>query len=100
MRFLKKYYSQLLFLVIGILAGFFISRLPIQFEPKISWIALADFLLTILLAIYLEFVVRPSISNNRNEKDILIDQLKEIKKEITVVHEKYSLIRNTAPLTG
>jgi hypothetical protein len=98
MRFLRRYYSQILFLLIGALTGFFISRLPIHFEDKISWIALANFLLTILLAVYLEFVVRPSFTNTRNEKDILIDQLKEVRKEIALLHEQYTLERGHNPL--
>ncbi len=98
MNFLRRYYSQLLFLIIGILIGFFISRLPIQFEAKTNWIAFANFFLTILLALYLEFVVRPSFSNNRNEKDLLIDQLNDIRKEIVSIHEKYSETRKKIPI--
>jgi hypothetical protein len=98
MNFLKKYYSQLIFLIIGILAGFFISRLPIEFDTKTNWIQLANFFLTIVLALYLEFVVRPSISNNRNEKDLLIDQLKEIKEKVNNNHEYYLSIRESNPL--
>lgn len=98
MPFLRKYYSQLLFLLIGLLAGFFISRLPIKFEENVSWVALANFFLTILLAIYLEFVVRPSFSNNRNEKDILIDLIDEVKDQLSEIHEFYSKIKHTTPV--
>jgi hypothetical protein len=99
MNFLRRYYSQLIFLIIGILAGFFISRLPITFEEKTNWVALANFFLTIGLAFYLEFVVRPSLSNNRNEKDILIDQLKELKGKVIEAHDSYLTKRNINPLT-
>jgi len=34
MKFFRAYSSQFIFLIIGILAGFFISRLPIKFEEK------------------------------------------------------------------
>ncbi len=98
MKFLRRYYSQLIFLTIGILVGFFISKLPIQFEPKISWISLATFFLTILLALYLEFVVRPSLSNTRNEKDILMDQLKDIKAKLVETHGVYVTARDESPL--
>lgn len=98
MRFLRRYYSQSLFLFIGVLIGFFISRIPIKFEEKISWISLATFFLTIILALYLEFVVRPSLTNTRNEKDILIDEIKEIKNKVQAVHTFYVGNRGHNPL--
>lgn len=100
MKFLRKYFSQLIFLVIGLLAGFFISWLPIEFEEKINKIGLFNLMLTLLLALYLEFKVRPSFSNNRNEKDILIDQLKEIKEKAIELHDSYIELRDEQPLTG
>jgi hypothetical protein len=93
MNFLRKYYSQIIFLFIGFLVGLIINRLPIQFEQKTSWVPFANFFLTILIAVYLEFVVRPSFSNNRNEKDILIDQLKEIQKSVTGIQQLYEQLR-------
>jgi hypothetical protein len=98
MSFLRKYYSQLFFLCIGLLAGFFVSRLPIKFEEKISPIAAATFILTILLALYLEFKVRPSLSSTRNEKDILIDAIKDIKSKLGELHVLYLAVRETSPV--
>lgn len=98
MKFLRRYYSQSLFLLIGVLIGFFISRLPIEFEERISWISLATFFLTIILALYLEFAVRPSLTNTRNEKDILIDEIKEIKAKVQTVHAFYTENRSHNPL--
>jgi len=97
MKFFRSYYSQLLFLLTGILIGFFISRLPIQFEPKVSWISLATFFLTLILALYLEFRVRPSLTNTRNEKDILIAEIKEIKAKVHSINALYTAIRNQNP---
>jgi len=99
MKFLRKYFGQLLFLLIGILAGFFISRLPLKFEDKVSWIQLASFFLTIILALYLEFVVRPSFSNNRSEKDFIIEQLKEIKTDVGEIQQKYETLKKETPVT-
>lgn len=99
MQFLRKYYSQLIFLIIGLLVGFFISRLPIKFEDKISPIALATFFLTILLALYLEFKVRPSLSNTRNEKNILIEHINDIKVKLNDVHNLYISARDHNPVT-
>ena len=98
MNFLKKHSSRLIFLVIGILIGFFISRLPIKFEEKISWIALANFFLTVALATYLEFVVRPSFTNNRHEKDFLIEQLNDIRARIVILNKLYIEVREQVPL--
>lgn len=98
MNFLKKYYSQLLFSFVGMLAGFFITRLPIRFDETISWIGLANFFLTIILAIYLEFVVRPSLNNNRNEKDFLIEQLKDMRSTVNDIQEHYIDVRTHNPL--
>lgn len=98
MKFLRKYYSQIMFLIIGFIIGFFITRLPIKFEEKTNWVSLASFFLTILLAIYLEFIVRPSFSNNRSEKDILIDQLKDIRLEVSNLQSSYINVRDQTPL--
>jgi hypothetical protein len=98
MKFLRSFYSQLLFLFMGILIGFFITRLPIQFDPTISWISLATFFLTIILALYLEFRVRPSLTNTRNEKDILITEIKEIKAKVHGINDLYTAIRGQNPL--
>lgn len=97
MNFLRRHYSKLIFLLIGLTAGFFISRLPLEFEPKTNWVSLASFFLTIFLAVYLEFVVRPSFSNNRNEKDLLIEQLKEIRIQISEIQTTYINIREINP---
>jgi hypothetical protein len=95
MKFLKTFYRQIIFLLIGLLSGFLISRFShIHFEEKINPIAFASLILTILLAIYLEFAVRPSLTNSRNEKDIIIDQLKEIRSSCSEVHSQYEKIHN------
>jgi len=98
MPLLRKYYSQLIFLFVGILVGFSISRLPIQFDDKISPIALATFFLTIVLALYLEYKVRPSLSNTRNEKDILIESISDIKEKLNELHALYMSVRELNPL--
>ena len=98
MNFLRKYFSQLIFLLIGFLAGFFVSRLPITFDEKISPIAFATFFLTILLALYLEFKVRPSLTNTRNEKDILIDLLTDVKAKLSEINDLYMTSRAHNPV--
>lgn len=100
MEFLRRHYLSVLFFIIGTIIGFFINRLPLEFEPKTNWVSLASFFLTIALAIYLEFVVRPSFSNNRNEKDLLIDQLKAIQKDLRLLQDGYENMRNTQLLAS
>jgi len=91
MKFLSRYYSQLITLLIGAIVGFLCNRIinGAYFEQKINPVSAASFALTIILALYLEFSVRPSISNNRNEKDLLIDQLKEMKTSLSEIHSLY-----------
>ncbi len=79
--------------------GFFFERFfKVTFDDKINPIALAGLLLTIVIAIYLEFVVRPSLSNSRNEKDIIIDELKEIRKICSEIHSFYNKIQSHVPI--
>ncbi len=75
------------------LIGFLISRLPLQFEEKINSIQFANLILTILLVVYVEFVVRPGINDKRNEKDLLIEQIGEIKKSLSGIHDFYLKLR-------
>jgi hypothetical protein len=99
MKFIRKYYPLFLFFLTGLILGFFISRLPLEFEPKTNWVSLASFFLTIALAIYLEFVVRPSFSNNRIEKDLIINQLKEIRTKIDELNTIYVTAREASLLS-
>lgn len=99
MNFLKNRYSQILCLIIGALSGFFFYHIrAVQFEDKISWISFATFLLTIVLALYLEFRVRPSISNDRVEKDLVIDQLKVVREAASAVHDYYTTLKSQIPV--
>lgn len=93
MIFLKRYASKIILFIAGVLVGFFISRLPLQFEEKINSIQFANLILTILLVAYVEFVVRPGINDKRNEKDLLIEQLGEIKKSLSGIHDFYLQLR-------
>jgi hypothetical protein len=91
MEFLRKYYSQLIAAILGILVGFFIALFSRSyFDEKINPVALASLLLTIGIALYLEFFVRPNLSNTRNEKDLFIEQLKEMKVSALAIHEYYN----------
>lgn len=96
MKFLKKYYSQIITCLLGGLTGFFIAvTWKLHFEEKVNPIAVASLILTIIIALYLEFSVRPSISNTRTEKDLLIDQLKEIKVLVSGIQELYHQVHST-----
>lgn len=96
---MKKYSGYLIILLVGALIGFFFERVTnTSFENKINPIALAGLLLTIIIALYLEFIVRPSLSNSRNEKDIIIEELKEIRKICTEIQSCYNRIQLLTPI--
>lgn len=96
---MKRYPISLIILICGILIGFFFERFSkVTFDDKINPIALAGLLLTILIALYLEFVVRPSLSNSRNEKDIIIEELKEIRKICTTIQSCYNRVQPHNPI--
>ncbi len=87
-------------LICGILIGFFFERFSkVTFDDKINPIALAGLLLTILIALYLEFVVRPSLSNSRNEKDIIIYELKETRKICITIQSCYNRVQSHNPIS-
>lgn len=97
---MKRYSTYFIILICGILIGFFFERFSkVTFDDKINPIALAGLLLTIVIALYLEFVVRPSLSNSRNEKDIIIDELKEIRKICTNIQSCYNRVQSHAPIS-
>ncbi len=91
LKFFKKYSLKINILLIGMLIGFFVERSTgIVFENKINPIALSSLILTIIIALYLEFVVRPSLSNSRNEKDILIGHLKDMRTFCQEIQSNYN----------
>ncbi len=79
MQYFHKYKFQIIFLLVGVQIGFFISRLPfINIEEKINVVDLLNLTVTITLAFLIAFYIEPKSQNNRIEKDIIIDNLKEI----------------------
>lgn len=94
-----KYRNQLLFLFIGIEIGFFISRhAPFNFEDKINPVDFANLFLTLILAIVLALYIEPSTENSRVEKDLLIDQLKDVKSSAKEIHSLFVENFNQNPL--
>lgn len=79
-----KYLYILLLLILGLVCGLFISDIPyLTFKRELSLGEIANFTLTLFIAIYIPFFLNKKINNKRIEKDILIQACDKINNELS-----------------
>ncbi len=101
MKYLKQYRNQLLFTLIGIFVGFFIERFThIDFKDKVDPISFANLILTLVIALLLALFIQPSNESARIEKNLHIEQLKEIKEIAKNIHNLFVLNYGIQPLNN
>lgn len=88
MRFFRVYGSHIITLLIGLLFGFFFWRYPyLMWESQINPMDFANLILTLILAWIIGFYIEPHNEERRVEKDLLIEQLKEVKIISKSIHD-------------
>jgi hypothetical protein len=99
MNFFRKYSRYIIATLIGFLAGFLLQKIfhPF-FDEKLDPIELAGIVLTIILALYVEFVIRPSFSNKESVRNVILQQVTTIKEQLIGIHQVFIASREKTPL--
>jgi hypothetical protein len=83
-----KYLISIAFLVVGIILGLVIPEIiKINFSKGISPGELIDIFLTLFVAIIIPIYIKSNLQNRRIEKDILIEQAKEVRNYLDQIRE-------------
>lgn len=65
--------------VIGLLVGFTVKNIPfVSLNDKVSFYELADVILTMVIAVWIPFLLKRLIEDNRYIKESLVSEVKEI----------------------
>ncbi len=99
MHFIRTYKGQILFLLIGVLGGFFVARIKtFVFDDTINPMDFANLILTLFLAILIGLYIEPTEESKRSEKEMLNDQLKEVKSASKEIHDLFVSHYSATPL--
>ncbi len=99
MKFIRIYKVQILSILVGVIIGLLVNHLfKINFEDKVNPVDFANLFVTLILAIVIAFYVEPSNESVRVEKDLLIEQLKDLKSSVKDIHSLFVLFYDEAPL--
>src|SRR5215217_164590 len=99
MIFIRQFGVRIVFLLIGLILGIFIPMIPfLNFDNSINPIDVVNVVVTLILAITVAFFIEPMNEQTRAEKELLIEQLKEVKAESKSLHDNIISAYRQIPL--